>query len=193
MDWFPDWLNWCWLSTMTSKPASWTSATTLWLLCSMLAEEGKVLKIIQNATGRLHVFVVPRQMVKPFNSDTVSVVANYARLPRHHQKALIGRTDENASYAAAMEQLVQLIQSEKPYFAPRTLTPEIFTASSSLSRSSHRNASGRSPGLSWYRLFTISLSQKRFCGGIHGSQYMPTTPSQCHARPRPISWRNCRC
>ena len=69
--------------------------------------------------GRLHVFVVPRQMVKPFNSDTVSVVANYARLPRHHQKALIGRTDENASYAAAMEQLVQLIQSEKPYFAPR--------------------------------------------------------------------------
>ena len=69
--------------------------------------------------GRLHVFVAPRQMVKPFNSDTVSVVANYARLPRHHQMALTGRTNEDASYPTAMEQLVQLIRSEKPYFESR--------------------------------------------------------------------------
>ena len=73
--------------------------------------------------GRLHVFVAPRQMVKPFNSDTVSVIANYARLPRCHQMALTGRTTEVASYWKAMEQLVRLIQSEKPYFvsqiAPR--------------------------------------------------------------------------
>ena len=93
--------------------------------------------------GRMHVFVAPRQMVKPFNSDTVSVIANYARLPRHHQEALTGRPDEIAyysalmasarmlmasaiggpdeiaSYSTAMAQLVQLIQAEKPYFAPR--------------------------------------------------------------------------
>ena len=69
--------------------------------------------------GRMHVFVAPRRMVKPFNSDTVSVIANYARLPRHHQKALTGRSNEIASYSAAMEQLVQLIQAEKPYFASR--------------------------------------------------------------------------
>ena len=58
-------------------------------------------------------------MVKPFNSDTVSVIANYARLPRHHQLALTGRTSEDESYPTAMEQLVQLIRSEKPYFASR--------------------------------------------------------------------------
>ena len=69
--------------------------------------------------GRMHVFVAPRQMVKPFNSDTVSVIANYARLPRRHQKALTGRSNEIASYSTAMEQLVQLIRAEKPYFAPR--------------------------------------------------------------------------
>ena len=69
--------------------------------------------------GRMHVFVVSRQMVKPFNSDMVSVIANYARLPMRHQMALTGRTDENESYTTAMEQLVQLIRSEKPYFESR--------------------------------------------------------------------------
>ena len=69
--------------------------------------------------GRMHVFVAPRQMVKPFNSDTVSVIANYARLPRRHQKALTGGPDAIGAYSTAMEQLVQLIQAEKPYFASR--------------------------------------------------------------------------
>ena len=68
--------------------------------------------------GRLHVFVAPRQMVKPFNSDTVSVIANYARLPIGHQRALTGRP-ATSSYTIAMEQLVQLILSEKPYFESR--------------------------------------------------------------------------
>ena len=69
--------------------------------------------------GRMHVFVAPRQMVKPFNSDTVSVIANYARLPMRHQMALTGGPDAIGAYSTAMEQLVQLIQAEKPYFASR--------------------------------------------------------------------------
>ena len=70
--------------------------------------------------AKLHVFVTPRHMVKPFISDTVSVIANYARLPKHHQDALIGRhSDDNSSYFTALEQLFQLIQSEKPYFVNR--------------------------------------------------------------------------
>ena len=69
--------------------------------------------------GRMHVFVAPRQMVKPFNSDTVSVIANYARLPMRHQMALTGGPDKIGAYSTAMEQLVQLIQAEKPYFASR--------------------------------------------------------------------------
>ena len=69
--------------------------------------------------GRMHVFVAPRQMVKPFNSDTVSVIANYARLPMRHQMALTGGPEAIGAYSTAMEQLVQLIQAEKPYFASR--------------------------------------------------------------------------
>ena len=129
--------------------------------------------------GRMHVFVAPRQMVKPFNSDTVSVIANYARLPRRHQKALTGGPDAIGAYSTAMEQLVQLIQAEKCLISRPELTPEIFTASSSLSRNSHRNASGRSPGLSSYRLFTSGLSGIRFCIGMIRSRCMPITLSPC--------------
>lgn len=69
--------------------------------------------------AKLHVFVTPRDMVKPFISDTVSVIANYARLSSHHQQALLGEPSENSDYTTAMEQLSQSIQSEKPYFVNR--------------------------------------------------------------------------
>ena len=69
--------------------------------------------------ARLHVFVAPRHMIQPFNSDTVSVIANYARLQLRHQKALIGDHVDNSDYDTAIEQLLQMIQSEKPYFLPR--------------------------------------------------------------------------
>ena len=69
--------------------------------------------------GRLHAFAVPHRIIKPFNSDTVSVIANYARLSTYHQKALIGEYSERSYYPTAMEQLYQLIQSEKPYFVSR--------------------------------------------------------------------------
>ena len=73
-------------------------------------------------------------MVKPFNSDTVSIVANFARLPRGEQNLLLGKTKEDAKedvepsgppgtgpnrYRAALEHLYQLIQEEKPSFAER--------------------------------------------------------------------------
>ena len=78
---------------------------------------------IRRRNGRLHIFVVPRNIVKSFTSDTVSVVANYARLPIDHQMALIGNYDATSDpyyiYNVAMEQLHQLIQSEKPYFVQR--------------------------------------------------------------------------
>ena len=69
--------------------------------------------------AKLHVFVTSRDMVKPFISDTVSVIANYARLPYRHQQVLLGEHGDNDDYTIAMEQLFQLIQSEKPYFADR--------------------------------------------------------------------------
>ena len=77
--------------------------------------------------GRLHVFAVPRSLVKPFNSDMVSIIANFGRLSKNEQDLLLGRRNyatENESYhfdnyEAAMRHLCQLIQEEKSYFEDR--------------------------------------------------------------------------
>ena len=45
------------------------------------------------ATGRLHVLSVPDKMIKPFSSDTVSVIANFARLSHADKHILLGRPD----------------------------------------------------------------------------------------------------
>ena len=44
-------------------------------------------------TGRLHVFSVPRMMIKPFSSDTIRVIANFAKLSRVEQNVLLGVAD----------------------------------------------------------------------------------------------------
>lgn len=77
--------------------------------------------------GRLHVFVAPKELVKPFNSDTVSVVANLAKLERHDQEAFLGKRkcslcDHTLSpnqYQEAKRRLYQLVRAEKPYFDER--------------------------------------------------------------------------
>ena len=78
--------------------------------------------------GQLHLFAVPPELVKPFNSDTVSVVSNFARLTPDDQKLILGVDGfDNDSYVwfqpdryrEAMGRLYQLVQQEKPYFAER--------------------------------------------------------------------------
>ena len=85
--------------------------------------------------GRLHVFAVPRTLVKTFNSDTISIVSNVARLSRRQRDALLGkhftlgnnRIRWENEHAEAMRLLYQLIRQEKPYFEeridPRDLYP----------------------------------------------------------------------
>ena len=77
--------------------------------------------------GRLHVFAVPRTLVKPFNSDTISIATNVARLSRRQKDALLGKHfslgDNRIRYEnehpEAMRILYQLIRQEKPYFEER--------------------------------------------------------------------------
>ena len=77
--------------------------------------------------GRLHVFAVPRALVKPFNSDAITIASNVARLSRRQKDALLGRhfswgnnriRDEN-EHQKAMRLLYQLIRQEKPSFEER--------------------------------------------------------------------------
>ena len=93
---------------------------------------------VDNATpnqkdGRLHIFALPKDMVRPFNSDTVSILANFARLRRGEQNMLLGKTNEDTKgdidpgdvlgrhvdYEDALAHIYQLIRLEKPSFAER--------------------------------------------------------------------------
>ena len=39
-------------------------------------------------------FAAPRGLVKPFNSDAISVVSNFARLSRSQQNLLLGKSKD---------------------------------------------------------------------------------------------------
>ena len=87
--------------------------------------------------GRLHVFAVPKSLIKPFNSDTVSVIANFAALPREEQNMILGKTKEDAAddvfpskeddmlrwtgeeSTKVKTRLYSNIRREKPYFQER--------------------------------------------------------------------------
>ena len=77
--------------------------------------------------GRLHIFAVPQSLVKTYNSDTVSIIANFAKLSRYDQEAILGKRICSChskllnpeGYEGAMRRLYQLIRQEKPYFDER--------------------------------------------------------------------------
>ena len=64
-------------------------------------------------------------MVKPFNSDTVSIIANFAKMSKPEQDLLLGKTGEEqedgkaAPYPETMDRLYQFVRQEKPYFKDR--------------------------------------------------------------------------
>ena len=73
-------------------------------------------------SGRLHIFAVPRTLIKPFNSDTLSIIANFSKLKRFEQSLLLGKkmsNDEYIHYRRARLRLYQGIKQEKSYFEER--------------------------------------------------------------------------
>ncbi len=87
-------------------------------------------------SGRLHIFAVPRTMVKPFNSDTMSVVANFAKLRSDEQALLLGKREvesgnlimptPNDEYSGVTRRLLHFIRQEKPYFEERVEPRHLF-------------------------------------------------------------------
>ena len=87
--------------------------------------------------GRLHVFVVPHDLVKPFNSNVISIVANFAKLSCADKNLLLGWTIEEiferdsvsayrGVYEQAMQRLYQLIRQGKPEFEKRIDPRDLF-------------------------------------------------------------------
>ena len=81
----------------------------------------------QEFPGRLHVFAVPKELIKPFTSDTISIVANFCKLSRGDQNLLLGWSVEDIQerefiqeyqsvYSKTLNRLYHLIRQEKPNF-----------------------------------------------------------------------------
>ena len=110
---------------MVSEPVFSTSPEIPWWLSTTLAKRGSK----EGGDGRLHIFAVPKELIKPFNSHTISIVANFAKLSRHQQQALLGWPEcschtpgwrfHPSEHATASRILYQLIRAEKPYFDER--------------------------------------------------------------------------
>lgn len=77
--------------------------------------------------GSLHIFAVPKSLIKSFNSDTISVVANFTKLSPSDKNWLLSREGLHPqrpfsiqyNFDAIMARLYQKIREEKPHFDER--------------------------------------------------------------------------
>ena len=80
--------------------------------------------------GRLHVFVVPKTLIKPFDSNTIAVISNFAKLSSGEQGVLLGKKvisfEAPLTFTWARYRLNQLIQMEKPYFTDRVNPKDLY-------------------------------------------------------------------
>ena len=81
------------------------------------AKESEKVAAKEPSDGRLHVFAIPWSLIKPFNSDTVSIIANAAKLSRDDQYELV--PEPSHRYSSALRRLYQQIREEKPNFEER--------------------------------------------------------------------------
>ena len=81
--------------------------------------------------GCLHVFAVRRDLVKSFNSDTIAIIANFAKLAFKDQQLLLTKESEYGDTSAiefprAMDRLYHLIRQEKPHFQKQIDSRDLF-------------------------------------------------------------------
>ena len=96
-----------------------------------------------SCVGNLHMFAIPTELVRPYDSDRVSIIANFARLPTLQQERLLTKREDNidfgyleadesswhmprSSMEESMKTLLHNIQREKPYFTGEIDVRDLF-------------------------------------------------------------------
>ena len=131
--------------------------------------------------GRLHVFGVPGSLVKTFNSDTVSVLASFAKLPRAEQSLLVGRTQSDAPedalpsrndhligsdpFGKAKAHLYNIIRQDRPYFEERIDIRDLFRVFVVEPQRSFERLPGAVRGISAFSVSTSAMSGLRSFDG----------------------------
>ena len=112
--------------------------------------------------GCIRIFDVPIDLIKQFSSDTISVIANFAKLNFWEQDRILGKeikaeiVSRPRGYTEAMYYLYQYIKQEKSYFDERINLGDlyrVFVVEPQLSTERVRAQSGA---------FLVSALQKRF-------------------------------
>ena len=97
----------------------------------------------ESCDGRLHVFALPWTMVCMYDSDRVSIVANFARLPLLQQERILTKRHDDIEFEyvgsgdhafalntismdESMDTLLHNIRREKPYFADQIDVRDFF-------------------------------------------------------------------
>ena len=78
--------------------------------------------------GRLHIFGIPHPLIKYYNSDTVSIIANFAKLVQSEQNALLGFAESQRGHdlTEVMRRLLQFVRDEKPSFEDRINIEDLY-------------------------------------------------------------------
>ena len=96
-----------------------------------------------NEDGRLHAFAVPNSLIKPFNSNSIRMITNFAKLPRTEQNLLLGKSEADTIgdvfkphfnntleirdlISRARSRLYSLIRGESPNFEERIDIRDLF-------------------------------------------------------------------
>lgn len=77
--------------------------------------------------GVVHVFVIPKTLIRSFDSDAISVISNFAKLRKSEQDILLEKrklknqiiVDEARNYPEILARLYMLIRRDKPNFQER--------------------------------------------------------------------------